>query len=295
MTELAGVIVPLITPVDEDDRVDENSFRKHIRHLSQAGVHGLFVGGSAGEGPLLTVREWGRMVEIAFDENRGAIHLLGGVSDTSTERVKEKIRILAGIGYTHFVVTPTFYIALKNPGEYLRLFGACKEAAPEMEMIAYNIPGCTQSEIPVAVLCDMARRGWIRHCKESSGNLHYFRQLLQEAGPLGLRVLMGDEGCIAEGLLAGACGIVPVCANYEPATFIRAYEASLSGNEAELRQQQERMLFLREELLFQASCWIAGAKYAVTSLGIGSGKPVSPLEPLNAEQRARIEAVIRRV
>ena len=58
-TELAGVVVPAITPVDDEDRVDEAAFRKGLRRLISAGVHAIFVGGSAGEGPLLTAYEWG--------------------------------------------------------------------------------------------------------------------------------------------------------------------------------------------------------------------------------------------
>ena len=81
--ELHGIIVPIITPVDADDRVDEGSFRKIIRHVIDGGAHGLFVGGSAGEGPLLTEMEWTRMMEIARDENGNKVSLLGGVMDTS--------------------------------------------------------------------------------------------------------------------------------------------------------------------------------------------------------------------
>src|SRR5512140_1184596 len=120
-TELHGVIVPMMTPVDDEDRVDEPAFRRVIQRLIGSGVHALFVGGSAGEGPLLTTREWQRMVEIAFDEVQGALPLLGGAMDTSTARIKEKIGLLAGIGFKYFVVTPSFYYTLQTPGEHLRL------------------------------------------------------------------------------------------------------------------------------------------------------------------------------
>ncbi len=52
--DLAGVVVPVITPVDGEDRVDEAAYRGVIRRLIDSGVHAIFAGGSAGEGPLLT-------------------------------------------------------------------------------------------------------------------------------------------------------------------------------------------------------------------------------------------------
>ncbi len=286
---LHGVVVPVITPVDDDDRIDELAFRRMIRHLIQAGVHGLFIGGSAGEGPLFVMREWTRMVEIAFDENKNVLPLLAGAIDTSTQRVKEKIKILAAIGYHYFVVTPTFYIPLKTGDEHLRLFGECAATADGMEMIAYNIPASTGSTIPIEIICEMAKQKWIKYCKESSGNLTYFHQLVSASAGLGLNVLMGDESSMAEGLSSGACGIVPVCANYEPSTFIRAYQAAVRGDGDELAKAQARIVYLKENLALAGSNWIAGLKYAMSLKGIGSGKPVSPLQPLSDSQKKNVE------
>ncbi len=39
--DLKGIVVPVITPVDDQDRVDESAFRKVIRHLIDSGVRGL--------------------------------------------------------------------------------------------------------------------------------------------------------------------------------------------------------------------------------------------------------------
>jgi 4-hydroxy-tetrahydrodipicolinate synthase len=285
--ELHGVIVPVITPVDPDDRVDEESFRKIIRHVIEGGVHGLFVGGSAGEGPLLAEKEWARMMEIALDENRGEIPLLGGVMDTSTGRVKEKIRSLKQMGYEYFVVSPTFYISLNAPEEHFRLFSECVEAGSGMEMVGYNIPQNTHSQVPVEIFHECARRGWLRYCKDSSGDMEYFRRLQAT----GLKVFTGSEVDLADKLLAGAVGAVNVCANYEPGTYVRAYTAALKKDGEALRKIQERVDFLRQSLCLGGPCWLSGVKYAVSTLGIGSGKPVSPLQPAPEKQRKGIDEI----
>lgn len=129
--------------------------------------------------------------------------------------------------------------------------------------------------------------------KESSGDFAYFRRLVEAGAEFGLQVLQGDELQIAEGLLAGAAGIVPVCANYEPAIFLRACQAARAGDQAELARCQERIRRLRSKLALAGPNWIAGVKAGVAALGIGSGKPVSPLQPLTEEQRHSIEAIDR--
>ncbi len=289
--KMSGIIVPVITPVDSEDRVDEAAYRAQLRRLIKAGVHGVFAGGSAGEGPLLTMAEWERMALIAFEECHGRVHLLGGTMDTSTRRIIGRIHVLAQIGYQNFVVAPTFYIGAKLPSEHLRLFGECKEHSEGMNLIAYNIPSCTGSTIPIEVMVEMARRGWIRYCKDSSEDMEYFRRLMTEAGPLGLRVFLGTERKAAEALLAGAVGLVPTSANYDPRPFLSAYAAR--GDKEELEKLQEQITALVNNLLLAPRNWLAGINYAVSTLGIGSGRVASPLEPINEEERRLIDAFLR--
>ena len=281
-----GVIVPAITPVDLDDRIDEGAYRQQLRRLIKAGVQGIFAGGSAGEGPLLVLREWEHMASIAFEECQGKVCLLGGVMDTSTRRILERTRILRQIGYSNFVVTPTFYVGSKLHEEQLRLFGECKDHSEGMEMVAYNIPSCTGAAIQVETFCEMAQRGWITFCKDSSEDMSYFKRLTSEGADAGLRVLLGSERHALDGLLNGAEGIVPVCANYDPATFLRAYEARSRPDE--LRAIQERINTLVENIPLGARSWVAAVKYAVALSGIGSGDPVSPLEPLSDPEKQRL-------
>ncbi len=292
-TELCGVIVPVVTPIDDHDRVDDAAYRTLLRRLVAAGVQGIFAGGSAGEGPLLVWKEWERMAAIAFEECHGKVHLLGGVMDTSTCRVIERIRALAQIGYEAFVVSPTFYVGSKLAEEHLRLFGECKEHSDGMEMIVYNIPACTGSTIQIEALCEMTRRGWIRYCKESSEDMNYFGRLAKEGGPLGLRLLLGSERKTAEGFALGAWGIVPVCANVDPATFLEAYERRRDPEK--LMPLQERIDWLVENLPLAGRMWLSATKYALYTTGVGNGRPLSPLEPLNAEERHRVDLFLRRI
>ncbi len=282
--DLYGVVVPVITPVDDNDCVDESAFRKLIRFLIDAGVNGLFIGGSAGEGSLLTNSEWRRMMEIAFNENKGQVFLLAGANDTSTARVKEKIKIVKDIGYRNFVLTSTYYLASHTFEERLRFFGACKDAAEDLEMIAYNIPQNVGREISIETLCELAKRNWIKYCKESSGDIDYFKRLVTEGSQAGLKVFEGDELTMADGLEAGACGIVPVCANYEPKTYIDIYEAAAKGDFDKVRQIHNRVLYLRDKLVLSGPFWLTGIKYAVSTLGIGNGKTVGPLEQVGQGQ-----------
>ncbi len=289
IVNLSGIIPPILTPTDAQDRVDEPALRGSVRRLIDAGVHGLFVGGTAGEGPLLADREWRRLMEIVKDETAGKIPLLGGVQDISTRKVVEKVVRLRELGYAHYVVTPTFYIPCRTADEQLRLFAACREAAGDMELIGYNIPQVTGSQIAVETFCEAARRGWMRHCKESSGDIQFLSRLVTEGGKVGLRVIMGDERTAAAGLRAGAVGLVNLCANLEPKTYLGIYEAAVRKDEAQLVRHQGRINQIIDTVVLTGPCFVAGPKYVLSKLGFGRGTPVSPLEPVSEEQKRKID------
>ena len=290
--ELHGVIVPIITPIDADERVDEQMFRKLIRYQIESSVNGIFVGGSAGEGPLHVMSEWIRMVEIAYDEVKGEIFLLGGAIDTSTGKVVEKINHLKRIGYKYFVVTSTFYLPAKTQEEQLSLFAACREAGGDMEMIAYNIPACVGTEIAVETMCEMAQKGWIKYCKESSGDQDYFGRLLAEGKKIGLKMLAGDELTMYQSLRAGADGVVPVCANYEPGTFVKAYKAAVEKDFEELGIICKRILLVRDKLVIAGPFWLSGIKYAVSKLGLAQNRVLSPHQTVADDQKNAIDKLI---
>jgi len=216
---VTGVIVPIITPVDENEHVDEKAFRMVIRRCLDAGVDGIFAGGSSGMGPLLLDSQWQRAMEVARDEVDDRFALMAGVIAESTARAVERIRLLERIGYDRMIVTPTFYITLDHEEEMLCHFGSCRDAT-NMEMVLYNIPNCTGSNIPLKAVEKMVRRGWARLYKESSGDIDYFSRALQICQDLGANILQGHEPDIERALSMGAAGMVPVCANYEPATFV---------------------------------------------------------------------------
>ena len=288
--EIEGVIVPVLTPIDEEERVDEPALRALIRHCLEGGVNGIFVGGTSGFGPLLADDQWERLMEIARDEVDDSIPLLGGIIASSTTRAIKRIEILNRIGFENMVVTSTFYLKPTKKEEFLTHFDACRQAT-NMNMIVYNIPSCTSTSIPVGAIAEMVKLGWTKFVKESSGDKDYFQELINLIPQSEATILQGNEPDIAWGLSIGAKGMVPVCANYAPGLYAEAWSAHQDGNEARLAELQERIMAVREVLLLGDKSWLAGAMYGVHSLGIGNGKTLRPTQELSDEQKREIDAL----
>jgi len=158
-----------------------------------------------------------------------------------------------------------------------------------MQMLAYNIPGFTGSNIPLPALRRMVEMDWITAVKESSGNQAYFAEVVDLCRDSDTAVMQGHEPHMAWGLTLGAAGVVPVCANYEPQTFVRIVTAAREGDRHAMEKAQARADLVRDTLSVATPAWLAGIVYAMGALGFGTGRPIPPLGPLRAAQRQRID------
>jgi 4-hydroxy-tetrahydrodipicolinate synthase len=213
-----GIIPPLLTPLAPDQTVDTDALRQLIRMQLQAGTPGLFVAGSAGLGSILTAADYELLITTSLDETPEDYPVLCGVLESSTVRALERVRLLESLGAKAFVTITPYYVRATEHDDLLRHFGALRDAS-EMEMVAYNIPGCTGCELPVATVLEMARRGWVRSCKDSSGDDSYVEALCRQGAEFGLRVYQGmrpDFKWLSE---IGASGCVPVPSNAYPELF----------------------------------------------------------------------------
>ena len=72
-----GIVPPMVTPFAADESVDETLLRAEVEYLiASAGVHGVAVGGSTGEGHALTTDELRQVVATACEiaDGRAAGH-----------------------------------------------------------------------------------------------------------------------------------------------------------------------------------------------------------------------------
>ncbi len=61
-----GIIVPLVTPFDAQQNVDETALRRIINHVIEGGVHGVFVAGTTSEFYALSPEEHSELFQLQW-------------------------------------------------------------------------------------------------------------------------------------------------------------------------------------------------------------------------------------
>jgi 4-hydroxy-tetrahydrodipicolinate synthase len=79
-----GIIPAMVTPLDEDEALNESALRLLVNHLIEGGVHGLFAIGSQGEFWAFDPKEKRRILEAVVDEAGGRVPVYGGTAAVST-------------------------------------------------------------------------------------------------------------------------------------------------------------------------------------------------------------------
>ena len=82
MTVFSGVIPPVVVARKDDGSLDSISYKRNLNRLIEAGVNGLFVLGSSGEGAFVTSAERERILTDTVSEVRGRVPILVGAIDT---------------------------------------------------------------------------------------------------------------------------------------------------------------------------------------------------------------------
>ena len=288
--KLFGVVPPIITPVDEYERVDEKGLRLLIDHCIDHGIHGIFVCGSNGECMALTQAERDRAIRIALDECAGRVPVIAGVMDSSTKRVIENVKRFEDMGGQTAVVTPVFYARHATQDETVRHFEDIS-AATEADLMIYNIPMFTGQNLTADTVIRISQIDRVTGVKDTSGSLPAFIRLLNHFKGTDFRVLQGSTNLAVPSMLMGADGYVPSLAPLFPKAHIMVYEY---GKARDIDNAMKWGAILDEicKIYPMAKSQTASTKYAMSTLGFTDKRVIRPSEPITAEEMARIDAFI---
>ncbi|MEV7685499.1 dihydrodipicolinate synthase family protein [Streptomyces bungoensis] len=240
---LTGVVPPVCTPLTPDREVDVPSLLRLAGHLTEAGVHGLFLLGSTSEAAYLTDRQRRQVVEAVVGHVGGQLPVLAGAIDMTTPRVLDHVRAVTAAGAEAVVVTAPFY-ARTHPSEIVHHYRRTAAASP-VPVIAYDIPVSVHTKLPADLVLGLAADGVLAGVKDSSGDLGAFREVVTGARALaGFSVLTGSELLVDAALAVGADGAVPGLANVDPHGYVRLYRLCRAGDWEGARAEQERLCAL---------------------------------------------------
>lgn len=291
-TDFYGIIPPIITPLKENETLDEENLEKLINYCLDNGVHGIFTMGSSGESMCVSREVWKKTIETTLKVTGDRAPVFCGVIDSSTVRVIENIKEVEQVGAKIVVVTPTFYLPNTCQEEIVRHFEkVCSSTT--LKVVAYNIPPMTHVNILPETIRELAKIDNLVAYKDSCANWEQFQRNIFMLEDSNISLFNGAEELCSASMIFGAQGCVPGLANFFPRLFVDMYDAALKGDIPQAYNLQKKVWDVRKTLSVGKS-WMSAMKYIASKLDLGSDTVSSPVEPLTADEKKKVDEILER-
>jgi len=288
LTELRvkGVIPPLTTPFTENGEIYEEGLRRLLEFQIENGIHGVFLCGTYGSGPLMSLEQRKRVVEIAMDQIGKRIAVITHVGSASTADAVELAKHSEGLSVDAVAAVPPYYYR-HDEGTVLEYYRELINAV-SIPVYAYNNPKTTGFTITPSVLSKLAEMG-LKGIKDSGFNIveftHYIIKLRDHKD---FNFIIGTEALLLPAMMFGANGCISGLANVFPELVVELYETVLKkdyekATELQLKVNKARML-LHIAKSANAACYAM-----LKERGIDVGVPKRPILPVTNEELSRMK------
>jgi 4-hydroxy-tetrahydrodipicolinate synthase len=215
---LAGCFTAIVTPF-KNDAVDYEGLGKLSEFQIKNGITGILAVGTTGESPVLSWDEHNRVIEMVAEKSKDNCICIAGAGSNNTKESLEGTKHAVAVGADAVLLVDPYYngpSSLEIRREYI---APVAEAAPDIEIIPYVIPGRTGAQLlpeDLAILNQTYKN--VNTVKEATANLDNMRSTRKCCGP-DFTILSGDDGMTFEMMLdpqIKASGVISVASNVAP-------------------------------------------------------------------------------
>jgi 4-hydroxy-tetrahydrodipicolinate synthase len=288
VTQIRGIIPPITTPFDISEDVDEGSLRAEVRYLIEtAGVHGLAVGGSTGEGHTLSIGELRRIVAIAVEEARGRVPVVGGIIVDSTRQAVERGLALADLDVAALQITPVHYLFRPSDEMMYRHFATVADRVG-MDILVYNVIPWSYCSPELLVQIIGGIPGVIG-VKQSASDLKLLADLLLVLEDRGV-IMSAVDALLYPSFCLGAHGSIAAILTAVPALCVALWDAVLVGDHTLALDLHRRLLRVWNAIA--GDNLPANVKCAMELQGRRAGLPRAPMSPTSPAQQDAIRGAL---
>ncbi len=285
MNKFKGVYAALMTPFQTNGAVDYEALKVLADHCIDAGLTGLYVGGSTGEGFLLTEEERMEVFRTVGKHLGGKCNLFAHVGAISTDSAIRMAKVAEDSGFDAVSAVAPFYYSF--PLEAIKTYYSDIMSATDLPMIMYNFPNAGgfngMLDVVNAFIHNEKLLG-IKHTSQNLFELERFKHLERD-----LTVFNGFDEMLVAGLSMGADGGIGSTYNFMPKIILEIYNSFNNGDISAAQKAQEKANRIIADMIpygvFQME------KEILNQLGVPVGECRKPFLPLSKEGKAKAKEI----
>jgi len=290
--DFKGIIPPIQTSFTKDGEIYEKGLRELVK-FTLPHVHAYYPIGTYGCGPMMTLDERKKALEIILDEVNGKVPVIAHVGCADTKSAIELARHAKAAGAEAVGSISPYYSPNLPDDSLYQYFTDILDAVGDdnFAVFLYNNAHYSQNKVSPALLKRLAKYG-LRGCKDSSFDLVNFYQYKEAVKDYpDFNVITGTEAIFVASFEAGAQACVCGIGNIYPEIMRKMYDEFVSGDTAASLKTQEKILNIRSIIKQGVTVPIM---HAILELrGVDAGYPKRPFLPVSPEQKENIAAQLK--
>lgn len=286
---MPGIYPAVMTGYTAEGAVDVAATLGLVDRLMDQGAHGLFVGGTAGEGLVQTVVERRELNEAILSHVDGRVPAIVHVGATVFTDTVDLARHALDHGAEDVAAIPPLYYALRERDldDYFRQLSATL-GRPVM---AYHVPNLTNRPTTSTRLSALAHEGALSGVKFSADDLSQVQDVIESTADVDFRLFSGSDPICLDAQVIGSSGAVGVSMNAMTGLFTAQWDAVSRGDLATAFTSQ-RLINRFVAHMFRFN-FIAYLRLVLELQGVHIGPNRAPLPNLTASEREQILAFLR--
>ena len=288
MKKIGRLLTAMVTPFDEEGKVDYEQAKRLALALLNSGSEGLAVVGTTGESPTLRRDEELRLfteVKSAIGE-RGTV--IAGTGSNSTAEALETTRAAERTGVDACLLVVPYYNKPTQEGLYQHFKTIAQ--GTKLPCILYNVPSRTVVSLSADTVIKLSRIDNIIGVKEASGNLGEIAKIISNTDSDFL-VWSGNDSDTLPILALGGYGVISVASHLVGKQIREMLDSFTSGNTDKAASIHRHLLPLINALFIISNP--IPVKYALNYIGFNVGKPRLPLTEPDEKSAAFIRDAIK--
>ena len=225
-----GVMPAMTTGFDPQLRVDDAFMARHVQWLLANGCTGIIALGSLGEAATLTAAEKDALLHNTVAASKGA-PVVAAISALSTDEAATLAKRAEQAGCSGLMVLPPY--VYKGDWQEMKAHIAAVFQATQLSCMLYNNPVSYGTDFLPEHIAELAgQHENFAAVKESSTDVRRVTAIRALTADR-LKVFVGVDDAIVEGIAAGAVGWVAGLVNAFPAESVALFNAAMEGRKEE--------------------------------------------------------------
>jgi 4-hydroxy-tetrahydrodipicolinate synthase len=285
------VLTAMITPFDKDGCVNYAVAEKLAVHLAENGTDTLVVCGTTGESPTLSWEEEFELFRVVKKAVAGQAKVIAGTGSNSTQEAIAATQKADTLELDGTLQVVPYYNKPPQEGLY-RHFSAIAQAAPNLPVMLYNVPGRTGQNLLPETVARLANISNIVAIKEASGNLDQVSEV-RRLTPPDFAIYSGDDSLTLPMMAVGSRGVVSVASHLVGQSLQEMIQSFEQGQVQKATQIHLRLLPLFKALFVETNPIPLKAALELQGWDVGSLR--SPLCDPSEAVRAKLKDILNQL